>query len=465
MIKFPNKMGTGAVPGDAGISKADTGKAGTERRQTFRMRRATLGGAVLFLFVLLYIPSLLNWLTGTNVAKDIIRNGVIEEYVRSSAVIVRDEELLEPSAIEGKYIPEISEGEKTPAFSTVAMIVDDVYEDLLQDIEAINAKIVKARMEKAEKTDFFSEDLAKLDSEIELKVRDLIMACNSSNFEDMGRCRAEIGKIVEKKAEIIGDNYTDSYISSLIRQKEALRKKINSNTIHVKSSISGIVSYVIDGMETELTPAKLDMLTPEKLDEIKMLDTRKKAMTDRVQAGAAVAKIIKGPDIYIVAALPAENAAKFKTGTRIRLRINEIGMETVGEIVKIKDTGKDKFVMAVRTSRGADTLSAYRVVNVDFIIKTEEGLKVPVKSLKDISPDGTVGKIMLVKYNTATSRLVDIICRDKEFAIIKTHEARPGEDEAGVTSAAVIGANKSVNLYDTYIVNPDNIEEGDIVER
>jgi hypothetical protein len=218
-------------------------------------------------------------------------------------------------------------------------------------------------------------------------------------------------------------------------------------------------------METELTPAKLDMLTPEKLDEIKMLDTRKKAMTDRVQAGAAVAKIIKGPDIYIVAALPAENAAKFKTGTRIRLRINEIGMETVGEIVKIKDTGKDKFVMAVRTSRGADTLSAYRVVNVDFIIKTEEGLKVPVKSLKDISPDGTVGKIMLVKYNTATSRLVDIICRDKEFAIIKTHEARPGEDEAGVTSAAVIGANKSVNLYDTYIVNPDNIEEGDIVER
>lgn len=455
MVEFPSKVN----------NKADTGKTDTGTRQVFNRKRATLGGVLLFLFALLYIPSLLNWLTGSHVARDIIRNGIIEEYIRSSVVIVRDEELLEPSAIEGQYMPEVGEGEKTPAFSTVAMIVNDASMGLLQDMEAINAKIVKARMEKAEKSDFFSEDLAKLDTEIELKVRDLIMACNTSNYENMGRCRTEIGKIVEKKAEIIGDNYTDSYVSSLMKQKEAIHERINSNTIHVKSSVSGIVSYVIDGFETELTPAKLGTLTPEKLDEIKTLDSRKKTVTDRTQAGVPVAKIIKGPDIYIVAALPAKNASDFKTGDRIKLRINETGIETSGDIIKINHTGGNSFVMAVRITRGADKLSACRVVNVDFISKTEEGLKVPVKCLRDISSDGATGRIMLVKYNTAMSKIVDIVLRDKEFVIIKAHETLPGESESGGNNTAGIETDNTVNLYDTYIINPDNIEEGDIIDR
>lgn len=449
-IEFPSKTG----------DMADTGP-----RQVFNRRRATLGGILLFLFALLYIPSLLNWLTGSHVATDIVKNGIIEEYIRLSVVIVRDEELLEPSAIEGQYIPEVGEGEKTAAFSTVAMIVNDASKGLLQDMETINAKIVKARMEKAEKSDFFSEDLAKLDAEIELRVRDLIMACNTSDFEGMGRCRTEIGKIVEKKAEIIGDDFTDSYISSLIRQKEAIREKINSSTINIKSNISGIVSYVIDGFETKLTPADIDALTPEKLDEIKMLDSRKKTVTGRVQAGVPVVKIIKGPDIYIVAAIPAKNASDFKTGKRIKLRINETGMETSGDIVNMKDTGKDRIVMAVRISRGADTLSAYRVVNVDFISKTEEGLKVPVKCLRNISSDGRTARIMLVKYNTAVNRIVDIVLRDKEFAIIKSHKAVPGESETGGNNTGGIDSDNTVNLYDTYIINPDNIEEGDIIDR
>lgn len=466
MVEFPGKMSSKAGAGNAGVGKTGTGTTDNAPRPVFILRRATLGGLFLFLFALLYIPSLFNWLTGNHVATDIVKNGIIEEYIRTNAIIVRDEELLEPLEVEGKYIPEVGEGEKTAAFSTVAMIIDDAYEKLLQDIETINAKIVKARIEKAEKSDFFSEDLAKLDAEVEQKVQDLIMACNASNFEDMGRCRTEIGKIVEKKAEIIGNNYTDGYISSLIRQKEAIRDKINSNTIHVKSAISGIVSYVIDGFETELTPAKLDTLTPEKLDEIRMLDARKRAVTDRAQAGVSIAKIIKGPDIYIAAALPAEDAARFTTGSKIRLRINEAGMETTGDIIKTGNTDKNRFVVVVRISRGADTLSSYRVVDVDFILKTKEGLKVPVKSLREISPDGSMGKIMLVKYNIATSRVVDIVCRDKEFAIIKTHEARPGgEGGTGGANTGGIDSNKSINLYDTYIVNPDNIKEGDIIGR
>ena len=413
------------------------------------LKRATIGGLLFFLFVLLYIPSLMNWLSGRHVASDVIRNGIIEEYIQSSAVIVRDEKLLPPSAIEGRYIAEIGEGERTSAFSNIALVMNETSDKLLKDIEDINSKIVKAKLEKAEKSDFFSNDLAKLDDDIGLEVRELIIACNSRNFQDIGKYRNEIGRIVDKKAEIVGGNSADSYIDSLQKQKDDIQKKINRNTVEIKSDTSGVVSYAIDGFEKKLTPAVLKKLTPEELDSISQQYSGLTAEDGTVKAGVPAAKIIKGPELYLASAIPADQATAFKAGGSINLRIKGENIETTGVVNNINDTGDGRKVIVVKLSRGVDTLSSQRIVSVDFISKIEEGLKVPLKCLRDISSDGRKARIMLVKYNIAANRTVDILCRDNEYAIISTPD---GE------------LKKTVNLYDTYILNPDNITEGDIIE-
>lgn len=418
-------------------------------KKSSALKRFTLGSLLMILFMLLYIPSLLNWLSGKQIARDVIRNGIIEEYIQSNAVIVRNEVLLEPSAIDGRCIVEIEEGERTPAFSQIAMIMNDTSDKLIQDIEELNAKIVKARMERAEKADFFSEDLARLDEEIGLKVQKLILASNSRSFKDIGKYRTEIGKIVEKKAEIVGESSSDSYIKSLQQQKEAIQNKINRNTVQVRTDSSGIVSYRIDGYEMSLTPKMLDKLTSEKLDSILEHESQASEPVGIAKTGSPVAKIIKGTEIYIAAAVPAILAHEFKVKDKINLRINDIGLETTGTITH-KNQSNEKDVIIVKINRGADFLSSIRVVNVDFISKTEEGLKVPAKSLRNVSADGKQASIMLVKFNVAANRTVDIICRDEEYAIISTPK-----DEY----------KKTVNLYDTYIINPDHVEEGDIIEK
>lgn len=417
-------------------------------KSTFK--RLTLGSLLLFLFMLLYIPSLLNWLSGNSIARDIIRNGIIEESINVNAILVRDEELLKAPAFGGRYIAEIGEGEKTPAYSRIATVLSSASDILLQEIEDINAKIVKARMEKAEKADFFSEDLVKLDKEIGLQVQNMITACNARSFEDMGRYRSEIGKIVEKKAEIVGDSSTNSYINSLKQQKEAVQKKLNMNTVQIVSNISGIVSYALDGYETVLTPKNLSDLTPQQLDSIRDEYAKRQENESRALAGKPLAKIIKGTDIYIAAVISAENAKNFKVGDKIKLRINDVGLETSGIIENISKPEVGRSVVTVRASRGSDILSAARGVNVDLISKTEEGLKVPIRSLKNISQDGQKAGIMLIKFNVSESRTVDIICSDKEYAIIRTPENE---------------IKKTVNLYDTYIINPDKVKEGDIIEK
>lgn len=414
------------------------------------LKRITYGGLLLFLFMLLYIPSLLNWLSGNHITRDVIRNGIIESYVQTTAVIIRDEELLEPSAITGRRIPEIPEGSRTAAYSRIAMVMNDTSGKLISDMEKINAKIVKARMEQAEKADFFSEDLNRLDDEIALEIQDMIQACNSRDFARMARYRTNIGQIVEKKAEIVGVNSTDSYISSLFHEKETIQEKINSNTMEVRSNISGIVSYVIDGYESILTPETIENLRIADLDKIIEWDAEEHTVSDKVQAGSPLAKIIKGTDIHIAAAVPAKYASSYEKGAKIALRVNNIGLETTGTITNIISSDENQVIVVLQMSRGVDVLSASRVIHVDFINKTEEGLKVPLKSLWDVSPDGTSGKIMLIKYNVASVREVAIMCSDEEYAIISTPEEE---------------YDKTVNLYDTYIMNPDQIMEGEIIEK
>jgi putative membrane fusion protein len=416
-------------------------------------RRITYGSVLVILFMLLYIPSMLNWLSGNSITQDVIRNGIIENHISFNAVIIRDEVLLEPSAISGRCITEIDEGERTAAYSRIATVTNDTSDELLQEMERLNARIVKVQMEKAEKADFFSEDLAKLDNEIALEVQDMILACNARDFDKMGKTRDDIFNIVEKKAEIVGKNSTDSYIESLLTQKEIIQEKIYSNTTEVRSNISGIVSYTIDGYEGELSPQNLDSLTPEYLDKVIERDAQRQTATGRVQAGLPVAKIIRGTDTYIAASIPKEKAVDFEEGKNIKLRVNDIGLETNGSIVKVNSYDNGKTVVSIRMSRGAEFLSTARVVNVDFISTIEEGLKVPLKSLRNISEDGTRGTIMLNKYNVAAARTVDIVCSDDEYAIIRTPEEDYGK------------SGKTVNLYDTYIMNPDRIEEGDIIDR
>jgi putative membrane fusion protein len=414
------------------------------------LKRLTFGSLLILLFMLLYIPSLLNWLSGSTVSSDILRNGILEQAVSVKGVILRNEELVKASPFDGRIITKIAEGEKTPAFSSIATVLNKNSEALLAEMETINAKIVKARMEKAEKTDFFSEDLEKLDGEIGLKVQGLITACNSSSFEDMGQYRREIEQIVEKKAEIIGEGSTDTYVNSLKKQKDSLQKKLGMNTVDVLSDQSGIVSYVIDGLEQALNPDNLETLTPSQLDNLRAEYEKRRESDGMAHAGKPAAKIIKGTEIYIAAVVKTESTQGLKADERIQLRISDKNLETAGTVRFIGKPENGRCIIVIAISRGTDILSAEREVDADIVRQTEEGLKVPVKCLRNFSKDGTKAEIMLIKANVTAKRTVDIVSRDEEYAIIRTPEKE---------------LTKTVNLYDTYIVNPDRVIEGEIVQK
>jgi putative membrane fusion protein len=412
-------------------------------------KRLKIGSLLVFLFFLLYIPSLLNWLNGNNVVSDILRIGTIEDSINADSVVIRDEVLLEASAFEGEYIPEALEGEKVPASHRVATVLNKASNSLLKELDEVNLKIVEARENSEKKADFFSEDTAKLDVQISQKVQDMIAVTNSSSLADIARIRGEIDKLIAKKSEITGGDGNDKIIKPLLQQKTEIQNRINSNTKQIISVFSGIISYAIDGYEQILTPKAIKGLTPELLEGIK-INAGASPDENLAHANKPFVKVIRGSEIYIATVLDQSEAGKYKEGDEIGIRINDTGMETKATVAGISKPAGGKCVMTVRTNRGVDELSSMRRINVDFIRNSDEGLKVPVKCLRKISPDWSSAEMMLIKANVAVARRVDIVCRDEEYAIIKTPQQE---------------VKKTVSLYDTYILNPENVKEGDIIGK
>lgn len=425
-------------------------KPGPEKPEKNIGRRLKIGSLLVFLFFLLYIPSLLNWLKGDTIKTDILRIGTIEESVNADGVLVRDEILLEPSAFEGRYIPEVAEGERVPAVSRVATIVNRTSDSLLKELDEVNLKITEARKNSADKSSFFSEDMARLDVQIGQKVRDVIALSNSGSMAELGGIRAELDKLIGKKAEIAGSVGNDSVIKPLLQQKTDIQSRINSNTAQIKSDYSGVISYAIDGYEQLLTPKTLKSLTPGQLEEIRSDAAAASDGENVAHANKPLAKVIKGSEMYIAAVMDPGEAKEYKPEGQISVRINDTGTVVKATVFSVSKAAGGKCVMIVRVNRELGELSAVRRVNVDFISNSDEGLKVPLKALRNVSQDGTGAKIMLIKANVAVWREVVIKSSDKEYAIIRSPD---GEIKF------------TVDLYDTYIINPDNVKEGNIIEK
>jgi len=421
--------------------KLNNGKRGNKLR---------IGSLLIFLFILVYIPSFLNWVHGRNISSDILRIGLIEQSVNADGIIARDEILLKPSTFDGKYIPEVYEGERVPAFSRVATVLNKSSDSLLKDLEAVNLKIVKAQNEKAQTAEFFSADMAKVDKDIDLKVQNMIAVCNSSSFLGLGDLKNDIDKLMQKKAEIAGEGSGDSHLAALKQQKTSIQGRIDKNTGQVETEYSGLVSYIIDGYENVLTPKSIKGLTIKYINAVKNSSMPNEPMFDMAHSNKPLAKIIRGSDIFIAAVINQSDSGKYKIGSQIGVRINDLGFETKAVVSDVTKKEDNKCIISIKLNKGMNELISLRKVNVDIINSSSEGLKVPLKCLRDFDQAGKSAWITLIKANCATKRKADIVSKDSEFAIICTPDTELKE---------------TVNLYDTYILNPDKIKEGEIVQK
>ncbi|NLD45599.1 MAG: hypothetical protein GX660_00165 [Clostridiaceae bacterium] len=411
-------------------------------------KRIKLGSVLIVFFLLLYVPSVLIWIYGKNVSTDIIRMGEIEVSTNTDAVLVRNEEVLY-SKIDGKCIREIDEGGKIGVQSTVATILNKSSEQLLSDLNDIDLRIININKDKVSNKKVFSQDIMKIEDEIEEKLQTVISYGNNNNFSAVGKIKAEIDGLIRKKSTITGDSgVADIHLKALVNEKNAIQKKIQENTVKINSKSSGIISYIVDGYEDDLFPDKIKNLTFKELKNLLAADEKAGDNAIDSDKGIPVAKVIKDIDYYIVFAMNPKNSEELKADSDMKIRINDIDMVIDCSIFYKSPEIEGNNIVAVRVNKALSETAGFRKVSVDLIKSYYKGLKVPLGSLKNIDTVNMTAEIALVRANRARYKKVKIIGKNNEFAIIKEPD---------------ISFEGSVSLYSSYIVNPKNIEEGQII--
>lgn len=410
--------------------------------------RIKLGGLLIVLFLLLYVPSFIFWIYGNNINTDIIRMGELEDYVKTDAYIVRNETVIN-SPSDGISIRNVEEGEKIRAGEAIATVLNQSSEKLLEDLKALDLRIIEAKREKTKNDNFFSEDIKKLDEEIQNKLVLIMKQSNINSISQTKQIKNEIDELIKKKATISGDlSYTDANIKALENEKKLLQGSINANKQNIASDSSGIISYVIDGYEGVLNSERIPDITPEILDKIEPWENEKKMDDLSAQYNKPFVKVISGIDYYILFELDRGRGDDFKVDDYLNIRINDIGKVIDGKVAYKSNEIDGKFVIAIKTDKAMSDTAALRAINVELIKRHYEGLIVPVKSLVNIDMDAMQAEIVLVRARRAKFVPVKIIGRNNDFAVIDNIEDYK---------------DGGVSLYSSYILNPKNIEKGQII--
>ncbi|HHW30493.1 MAG TPA: hypothetical protein GXX20_02290 [Clostridiaceae bacterium] len=411
-------------------------------------RKSKTNTFLVVMFLVLYLPSLWNWIYGTSISTDIIREGVIEDSINTDAYIIRDEEQI-ISQFEGIYIPKAGEGDRVPANYEVATVLNQSAVKLLDDLEEKNKNLLKIQNENLDTLSIFNDDIEKIDKKINEKIAALVDQININNLDSCNGIKLQIDELTKKKITILGGNITNNaYYKQLKKERDQLQEQVDQNTKEIITKSPGIISYNVDNYESILTPESINKLTPELLNNIKINDNR--MMNDnQVSAGKPFARIIKGNTYYLVVCLDYKFAEFLKEGKRISVRFNDIGKTVDTAYIYYKSEEIDgKCIVAIKVDRYANETSALRKINIDLIKEYNEGLKVPLKSLKNVDLESGKAYIVMVEANCAVTREVAIKGSNNDFAIIDNPEG---------------SGKKYIGLYDTYVVNPINIEEGQII--
>lgn len=412
----------------------------------FKKQSVKIGTLILAVFLLIYLPSLLFLMYSNGVETDILKIGKIEEIQNIDGVFVRNEELIN-SPDTGNCVMDAGEGEKVPAFYKIASVVKNVPVSTYEELQKKDLEISRAESAQGENLSTFSSDINKLDNDIIEKVKDLAQQSIRGSLVESHDIITNIDNIVYRKSDIFGDSSKSAaYINKLKSEKATIESKLNNNIKEIRTSSSGLISYAIDGYETTLTPEFIRNATPKDLEKITTKETNRDFNVIDAQKGKPIAKLVKDLESYLVTAVDEKASKALTIDKHVTIRINDTGFCFDAEIVYSSNVIDGKRVIAFKFDTGLNETVGLRRIDADLILSSSNGLKVPYSCLQNIDIKNKTANIVLVKGSSATIKKVRIVGMNDDAVIIDNIE---GEN--------------SVALYNTYVINPKNIQEGQII--
>ena len=367
----------------------------------------------------------------------IVDKGTISESETVEGYIIRDETIVNKQESDLEIIEIKSEGAKVAKGEEIFRHKIANETEISTQIEDLNNKIQEAL--EGEKN-IFPGDIKALDTQVD---KILVNTMNTNNIQTILENKKDITNYLTKKAKIAGElSPSGSYINGLIAEKTKLENQLSSESNNEVAPTSGVVSYRVDGLETELNASKISDLTIGYLEGLNLKTGQ------IISKNSTHGKVLNSFECYIAVVKKIGEKHEIKVGEKITLKTaTDKTLKSIVQDVK-EENGRQLIILKV--TQGVEDLIKYRKISLDIVWWEREGLRVPNSSI--IYENG-LSYVVRNRAGAKSRILVKILKENENYSIIgnyKTEELK----ELGF-SATEISKMSQIGIYDEVLVNPD----------
>ena len=367
-----------------------------------------------------------------------IENGEISSTDQAIGYIIREEKLFQGENYKNGIYQIKTEGERVAKGDPIFRYYTNNEEELVKKISDLDLQIQDALEQN--QNSIYSSDIVVIDNKIEENLKQISKINNVEKILDYYK---QISSLLTKKAKLTGElSPSGSYIKELISKRSEYEEKLNSGSEYIKSTISGVVSYRIDGLEETLQIENVKELTEQTLKSFN-LKTGQTVPTSNERG-----KIVNNYYCYIATVIDSEDAEMTQNGDSVKLLL-PTGDKIKANIYNISEQESGKKLIVFKIEECVEKLINYRKISFEIIWWSANGLKVPNSSIiQKEEKDYIVRK----RIGYTDNILVKVLKVSKNYSIIENYTTSELK-ELGYSTEEIKNM-KNITLYDEILLRP-----------
>lgn len=366
-----------------------------------------------------------------------IENGKIFSSEDAVGYIIREEKLFQGENYKNGIAQIKTEGQRVAKGDPIFRYYTNNEEGLTKKIAELDVQIQDA-LEQG--SNIYSSDIASIDRQIEEKLSQIT---NINKRSEILELKNEINKSLTKKAKLTGElSPAGSYIKELISERSKYEEKLNSGSEYIEATISGSVSYKVDGLEEVLNVNSLENLTEEYLQNLKLKTGEMIPNSD--ESG----KIVNNYYCYLATILKSKEANNVEVDDSIQL-ILSTGDEVKAKVHYISEQESGNKLLVFKITECVEKLISYRKISFEIIWWNASGLRVPNSSI--VERDGKT-YIVRKRIGYTDNILVKVLKNTENYSIIENYTSLELK-ELGYSTEEIRNM-KNISLYDEILLKP-----------
>ena len=394
-----------------------------------------LGALVAFIFIIIAFNTVIT----SFFKKDIKTQTPVEEVfynsVAMNSALIRTEEVYKAGR-NSYFMTQAKEGEKVKRGLENLSVTKSANDLIDKKINAINKRLKDLDYDTSGEESFDQKAMNK-------KIKALQISINQKRYEDLSQILNSAEDEEDKYYESI-KNYS---IDKLLEMKDELNESKRSEAPAVKVSMSGIVSYFIDGLEDKYTNENFDALSEKDLiEDSKSYSLNQGKSNDNF-------KILDNFSMNILAFSDDKKLEDINLNDVVLIEWDLTGTKTYARVLKKEKSGDTyKFLLNIRER--ISELYKDRFSKMEIIFDEYKTFKLPKSALVDKGSE----KGVYIKDidNTIRYKRVLLVGSDRDnIYVMRT-------DDNGLMKYKKLKF-KSIKYYDEVVVFPSTVKEGDIL--